>query len=84
MLLITAHEVTPQMLLNALIDPRHPVFRPPILLGVVRLLRLALGFLFGSATINRIARMREIILGQLLPDFVGLFVGALTLPPLFE
>jgi hypothetical protein len=72
------------MLLNPLIDPRHPACRPLALLSFARLLRFPLGFLFGSATINRIARMPEIILGQLLPDFVGLFVGAFTLPPLFK
>jgi hypothetical protein len=84
MLLVPAHKIATQMLLDSLIDPRHPALRPLVLLGFARLLRSRLGLLLGSATINRIARMREIILGQLLKDFVGLCVGALTLPPLFE
>jgi len=88
MLLVAAHEIAPLKFQyverNPLINPRRPVCRPPILLGVVRLMRARLGSLLGYPPINRIARMREIILGQLLPNFVGLFVGALALPLLFE
>jgi hypothetical protein len=79
-----AAEIESKPLADPMIDLGHPTFRPLVLLGFARLLRFLFGLLLGSQTINRIARMREIVLGQLLPNSVGVCVGALTLLPLFE